>query len=98
MQQRVSGERRGRRKQQHVIVMRAQNRGDGDESIAAGTILDHDRLPPFRRKLVGQQASRDVDPRGMMNRTVRCGHDCDVCACAIGTAKNAIARKRWSKN
>jgi hypothetical protein len=46
-----------------VIIMRAQNRGNGNESVAAGTILDHHRLSPFRRKFVRQEASRDVDAR-----------------------------------
>ena len=38
--------------------MRAQNRSDREESVAAGTVFDHDRLTPFRRKLVRQHPGR----------------------------------------
>ena len=60
MQERMRGERRGRREQQHVIVMRGDERVDGDKGVTAGTVLDDDRLAPFAAEPVGEQASADI--------------------------------------
>ena len=63
VQQRVRGEGRGRREQQHMVVMRIEHCGNGEKGIATRAVLDDDRLAPFRRKLVGQQPGGDVDAR-----------------------------------
>jgi hypothetical protein len=55
---------RGRNKQQRVVVVGAGESVDGDEAIAAGPILDHHRLAPFRGELVRQQPGGDVDAGG----------------------------------
>ncbi len=60
VQERMRGEDRGRREQQRVIVMGADEGADPDDAVAAGTILDHHRLAPARRQPVGQQPRRDV--------------------------------------
>ena len=57
----MGGERAHRRHQQSVIVVRAEETGDGDDAVAAGAVLDDDRLVPHRRELVGEQAGADVD-------------------------------------
>ena len=57
----MRGEGRGRREQQHMVVMRADDRRDRDEGVAARLILDHHRLTPLGRQLVGEHARRDVD-------------------------------------
>ena len=46
---------------EQVIVVRAEETGDGDDAVAAGAVLDDDRLVPHRRELVGEQAGADVD-------------------------------------
>ena len=61
VQQRMRGEGRGRREQQDMVVMRADHRRDGDDRIAARLVLDHHRLAPFGRQLVGKYARGDVD-------------------------------------
>ncbi len=57
----MHGEIAGRHVQQDVIVIRAQERRDGDDAVAAGTVLDHHRLAPALRQLVGEQTGADVD-------------------------------------
>ena len=57
---RMRGERRGRRVEQRVVVLGADEGIDGDHGIAARTVLDHDRLLPFRGELVRDQARADV--------------------------------------
>jgi hypothetical protein len=64
----MSGESRGWREQQHMIVARGEDRGDGDEGVATGAVLDNDRLTPFCRKLVAQQARGDIDSRTWTKR------------------------------
>jgi len=60
MQKRMCRERRGRRKQQLVIVMRADERIDGDNTLAARPVLDYHRLAPSLREPVGQQTRTDI--------------------------------------
>ena len=59
--ERMRGEGRGRRHQEGMIVIRRQERIDRDDGVAARPVLDHDRLAPFGRELVGEQARGDVD-------------------------------------
>ena len=58
---RVRGERTHRRHQQDMIVVRAQEAGDGEHAIAARTIFDDDGLAPTHRQLVGEQPRADID-------------------------------------
>jgi hypothetical protein len=60
VQERMRGERRRRRKQQHVIIMRGDEGVDGDQAVAAGPVLDDDRLPPFAAEPVGKQPGADI--------------------------------------
>ena len=53
-------ERRGRRQQQDVIVLGADEGVDGDDAVAAGPVLDDDRLAPFLGQPVGQKPPADV--------------------------------------
>ena len=57
---RMRGERRHRRAEQDVIVVRAQERGDGDDAVAARAVLDHHRLVPDFRQAVGEEPHADV--------------------------------------
>ena len=50
----------GRRQQQDVIVLGADEGVDGDDAVAAGLVLDHDRLAPFLGQPVGQKPPADV--------------------------------------
>ncbi len=59
-QERMRGERRGRRVEQRVIVLGTDKGVDGDDGVAAGAVLDHDRLLPFRGQLVGDQTRGDI--------------------------------------
>ena len=63
MQQGMRGKCRGRRKQKDVVIMRVEHCGDRKKGIATRTVLNDDRLAPFRREFIGQQPRRDVDPR-----------------------------------
>ena len=51
-----------------MIVVRLKETGDGDHAVAAGTVLDDDRLTPFRGKLVGEQPRTDVDAAARTER------------------------------
>src|SRR5262245_25597457 len=51
-----------------MIVARTEDPGDGEKSVATGAVFDYDRLTPFRRKLVAQQARGDIDPRTRTKR------------------------------
>ena len=57
---RMRDERRGRRQQQDVIVLGADEGVDRDDAVAAGPVLDHHRLAPFLGQAVGQQPAADV--------------------------------------
>ncbi len=65
---RVRGERRTRRCQQDVIVIGGHDRVDRDHRVAAGTVLDHDRLAPTLGEPVGQQPGADVDAAARSKR------------------------------
>jgi hypothetical protein len=56
----MGNERGGRPEHQHMIVARAQHRVDGHDPVAAGTVLDHDRLPPALGEAVGQQPRAEI--------------------------------------
>src|SRR5215472_14491883 len=43
-----------------MIVMRGDDRIDGDDAVAAGPVLDHDRLPPTLTQPIREQARADV--------------------------------------
>ena len=60
MKIRVRGERGGRSEEEGVIVARAEESRDGNEAVAAGAILDHNRLAPFGAELFGQQPRADI--------------------------------------
>ena len=64
----MGGESGRRREQKHMIVVRIEHSGDGEEGVATGAVLDHNRLAPFRGELVGQQPGRDVDARTWTKR------------------------------
>ena len=57
----MRSERGGRRHQQNMVVLGAGERADGDDAVAAGTVLHHHRLAPFRRQLVRDQPRADID-------------------------------------
>jgi hypothetical protein len=48
--------------------MRIEHCCNGEEGITARAVFDDDRLAPFRRKLVGQQTSGDIDTRAWTKR------------------------------
>ena len=56
----MHGEVAGRPEQQDVIVVGGQERLDRDDAVAAGLVLDHHRLAPFLRELLGEQPRADV--------------------------------------
>ena len=56
----MRGERGRRAEEKHVVVVRADECVDGDEAVAAGAVLDHHRLAPFRGELFGDQPRADV--------------------------------------
>ena len=58
--ERMHGEIAGRPEQQHVIVVGGQERLDRDDAVAAGLVLDHHRLAPLLRELLGEQPRADV--------------------------------------
>jgi hypothetical protein len=70
-------ERRGRRQQQDVIVLGADEGVDGDDAVAAGAVLDHHRLAPFLGEPVRQQPAADIgaaartERKDEFDRTVR---------------------------
>ena len=43
-----------------MIVVSRDEGVDGDKAVAAGTVLDDDRLPPALREPVRQQARTDI--------------------------------------
>ena len=45
-----------------MIVIRVQNRADGDDAVAPGPVLDHDWLISALRQPVGEQAHADIGP------------------------------------
>ena len=57
---RVRYERAGRPIAQHVIVVRADERVDGDERVAAGPVVDDHRLAPALAEAIRQQAGADI--------------------------------------
>ena len=57
----MGGEGADRRDQQDVIVVRAEEAGDGEHAVAAGFVLDDDRLTPLGRQFIGEQTRPDID-------------------------------------
>src|SRR3974390_403008 len=55
MEEWVCGEGGGRREQQLMVVMRADEGIDRDNAVAAGPVLDHDGLTPSLPQPVRQQ-------------------------------------------
>ena len=76
-----------------MVVAGADEGIDGDNAVAARTVLDHHGLTPACGELFGDQARADVGARAgpsvRMNLTGRCGQ---VCA-AIGAADNTSVRR-----
>ena len=68
MQQGMRGKGRCRREQKNVVVMRVEYCGNSKKGIATRTVLNDDRLAPFRREFIGQQPRRNVDPRTRAQR------------------------------
>jgi len=60
MEERVGGEGGGRREQQLMIVMRADEGIDCDNAVAAGAVLDHDRLTPSLAEPIREQPRADI--------------------------------------
>jgi hypothetical protein len=56
------------REQQHVVVVGAEERLDRHQAVAAGTVLDHDRLAPARRQPLRQQPRADIGARAGTKR------------------------------
>jgi hypothetical protein len=85
---------RGGRKQQYVIVMRAEDAGNGEKSIAARSIFNDDRLAPFRRKFVGNQSCGDINARTRSE-----WNEQDAAAIAgLMIVPAQEARRRWMKD
>jgi hypothetical protein len=57
---RVHREVAGRREQEGVVVVGAEKRLDRDEAVAARPVLDHHRLAPYCRQLLGEQSATDI--------------------------------------
>src|SRR5580704_16754468 len=53
-------EGRGRREQQRMIVVRADECRDRHDAVAAGAVLDHDGLAPARRQPIREQPRPDI--------------------------------------
>ena len=58
--ERMHGEVARRPEQQHVVVIGGEKRLDRDDAVAAGLVLDHHRLAPLLRELLGEQPRADV--------------------------------------
>jgi hypothetical protein len=64
----MRSERSARCGKQHVIVVGADERADGDETVAARTILDDHRLAPAPAQTVGDQPRADIDAAARSER------------------------------
>jgi len=51
-----------------VLVVGAEEGRDGDEAVAAGTVLNHDWLAPALRQPLGEQPRSDVGPAAWPER------------------------------
>ena len=93
----------------HVVVMRVDHRGDRDEGVAARPVLDHHRLTPLGRQLVGKHARGDVDAgagterNNELDRIVAASRVCADAGAAVDTSaakpqriKARIERRRLS--
>jgi len=60
----VDEEDRGRAEEQHVIVACADKSIQRDQAIAAGAVLDDDRLAPTRAQPIGEQSRGNVGRAG----------------------------------
>jgi hypothetical protein len=65
---RMRNERRGRRQQQDVIVLGADEGVDGDDAVAAGAVLDHHRLAPFLGQPVREKPAANVSAAARAER------------------------------
>jgi hypothetical protein len=45
-----------------MIVVRADDGGDGDNRVAAGTVLDHNRLAPPFAQPIAEEAGTEIHP------------------------------------
>src|SRR3954467_5618091 len=59
----MADEVRGRPPEQRVVVLRLDHRVDRDDAVAAGAVLDDDRMAPHLRQAVGIEARTDVRAR-----------------------------------
>src|SRR5262249_20169509 len=57
----MGGERTARCREEHVVIVGADERADGDETIPAGAILDNDRLAPAPAQSIRDQSRADID-------------------------------------
>ena len=57
---RVDGERTRSCKQEHVVVIGADEGLDGDNAVTAGSVLDDDRVVPLALQALGEHACADV--------------------------------------
>src|SRR5262249_32277468 len=86
--------------QEHMVIVGAHERADGDETVSAGAILDDDRLAPAPAQSIPDQSRADIDtaagPSVTMNLTARCGQvgAFDGCAARTSTARQAMPNAR----
>ena len=64
----MRGERTARCREEHVVIVGADERADGDETIPAGAILDDDRLAPAPAQSIRDQSRADIDTAARSER------------------------------
>src|SRR5262249_50981072 len=82
--ERMRGERSAWCSQEHVVIVGAHERADGDETVSAGTILDDDRLAPAPAQSISDHSRADIDPAARSER-----HD------ELDRALRPGLRRRW---
>src|SRR5262249_5957888 len=64
----MRGERPAWCRQEHVVIVGAHERADGDETVSAGAILDDDRLAPAPAQSIRDQSRADIDTAARSER------------------------------
>jgi hypothetical protein len=64
----MRGERPAWCRQEHVVIVGADERADGDETIPAGAILDDDMLAPAPAQSIRDQSRADIDTAARSKR------------------------------
>src|SRR5262249_56203091 len=65
---RMRGERSAWCSQEHVVIVSAHERADGDETVSAWAILDDDRLAPAPAQSIPDQSRADIDTAARSER------------------------------